>query len=142
MTHRQASLTADIGPGTIHAFQTCAHTLLTKASCPDFVLTRVDLILEELLMNIHLHGYGDAPGQARLTCALDEDCTCTLRIEDWAPPFNLLDAPIPDASSPLHERLPGGQGIPVVKRFASAIEYRYEDGRNIVTVTVSSDASR
>ena len=53
---------------------------------------------------------------------------------DRGVPFDPLQRTDPDVSLGAEERAVGGLGIFLVKKTMDALEYRYEDGCNILTI--------
>jgi len=101
---------------------------------PPKAVFHLTLCLDELVTNIIDYGYADFDEHPiDVTISLDGDCV-TIRIEDDAEPFNLLEAPDPELEVPLEDRLRpiGGMGIHLVKRMMDQIEYARENGRNIL----------
>ena len=52
---------------------------------------------------------------------------------DSGEPFNPLKRSVPDISLPVHQRQIGGLGIYLARKNTDGMEYRYEDGKNILT---------
>jgi len=101
---------------------------------PSRTLYAINLALDELVTNIVLHGFADAAGQefeARIIARKD---AIVAEVEDGGRAFNLLDAPTPDLTAPLDERVLGGLGIHLVRSLMDKVEYRHEDGKNVLTV--------
>lgn len=96
-----------------------------------FTLT---LVLDELITNILSYGYSDLDEHPiDVTLAID-GTRLSLEISDDAQPFNILTAPEPELDVPLDERIRpvGGMGVHIVKKLMHCIEYKRENGRNIV----------
>ncbi|MFH1915052.1 MAG: ATP-binding protein [Pseudomonadota bacterium] len=92
------------------------------------------LCLDELITNIISYGYADFDEHPiDVTITLDNGCV-SVRIEDDAEPFNLLEAPPPELEVPLDERVRpiGGMGIHLVRTMMDGIEYTRDNGRNIL----------
>jgi serine/threonine-protein kinase RsbW len=96
-------------------------------------ISKIELVLEEILANHVMHAYKNKPGETEVTCFLRPDESFCLQIADWGPPFNPLSQPAPDTTAPLEERQIGGLGIHLVKNMADHLEYRREEGKNILT---------
>ena len=94
-----------------------------------------DLALVEWITNVISYAYGDArehwiavrfltsPGQARV------------EVEDDGREFNPLELPPADTTVPLEQRGIGGLGVHMIRQFMDSVEYRREEGRNILTMT-------
>jgi serine/threonine-protein kinase RsbW len=98
------------------------------------VVHDLTLALEEVLTNVIRHGYPDGGEHeiaVRLHVAPD---AVSAEIEDDGQPFNPLEAPVPDTTTPLAERAVGGLGIHLVRTLMDAVEYRRQDARNLLTI--------
>ena len=51
--------------------------------------------------------------------------------------FDPREAPLPNLDAPLEERQAGGLGMHLVRETMDEIDYRREDGRNVLTVRTS-----
>lgn len=58
----------------------------------------------------------------------------SIRFEDDGIPFDPTGKPDPDVGELLRERKPGGLGIYLVKKRMDKVTYRYEDGKNCLTI--------
>ena len=92
------------------------------------------LALEEIFTNIIRHGYRDGePHEIDLVIRKQDDLL-TLRVADDGRPFDPSKAAPPDLGLPPEKRAVGGLGIHLVKSLTDGLEYRRENGKNIVTV--------
>ncbi|MCR4900758.1 MAG: ATP-binding protein, partial [Treponema sp.] len=53
---------------------------------------------------------------------------------DQGIPFNPLDRPDPDITLSAEDRRIGGLGIFLTKKYMNSVEYKYENGENILTM--------
>ena len=91
----------------------------------------VRLCLEEAVLNIIVHNYPPADPAVVIRAWLGRsDGRLTIRIEDCCAPFDPLAVQAPVRPGSLADAPIGGLGIPLMRRFASAMEYRREDGAN------------
>ncbi len=99
-------------------------------------IANVNLVLDEILANVIRHGYTD-DGKHQIDVALAlEGGELRIEVTDAGVPFNPLDAPPPDFDLPITERPAGGLGIHIVKSLVETMEYRRENGRNHLNVTM------
>ena len=59
----------------------------------------------------------------------------TLRFSDDGKPYDPTTAKEPNVNLSAEEREIGGLGIYMVKKTAAEIDYKYEDGKNVLTVS-------
>ena len=101
---------------------------------PDPQILDMQLAIEEAVTNSIRHGYRGNPGDITIHCESGPELM-TVVIIDNAPAFNPLSMPQPDTSSPLEERKTGGLGIYLLRQVTDSVAYRYESGKNILTLT-------
>lgn len=102
------------------------------------VLFNAELILEEVLTNLIKYAFTDSAAQ-RIELMLQlEPAGIILRFEDDGKPFNPLDVPPPAVPGSIEEAVPGGLGLVLVRRFAKSVDYERRDGRNRLTIGVST----
>ena len=100
---------------------------------PD-TLFRVDLVMDELVVNIMDYGYDDADHEIEITFTSEGD-SITIEITDEGRSFDPLnDAPEPDLSSPIEERRIGGLGVYLARTMMDELVYRREGNRNHLTL--------
>jgi serine/threonine-protein kinase RsbW len=91
------------------------------------------LAVEEVITNIIVHGYRKPGGEIHLSCRFLRD-QIRISITDAAPRFDPLSIPEPDLDSDIEERSVGGLGIYLVRQVMDTIAYRYEHGKNVLTM--------
>lgn len=95
-------------------------------------LFSIQLIVEELTTNIVKYGAKEDPrADIEVTVCSTPD-GIELTVSDSTPPFNPLLAKEPDTQQAIEDRVPGGLGLLLVRKCSKALDYRYENGRNIV----------
>lgn len=92
------------------------------------------LAVEEAVTNIILHGYEGRAGEIHILCHATRG-SIEIQIEDTAPPFNQLSVPDPDITTDIQDRRIGGLGIFLIRKLMNDIMYRYDRGKNILTLT-------
>lgn len=108
---------------------------------PDKMIFNLTLVLDELITNIVSYGYSDMD-EHPIDVSLGTDGEkVSLRIEDDAEPFNILEAPDPELDTPLEARSRqiGGMGIHIVKKMVNCLHYRRENGKNILLLEKAID---
>jgi serine/threonine-protein kinase RsbW len=103
---------------------------------PERTRYAMDLCLEEVISNIIRHGHSNESSDVvKVSFLPDRNGFVALVVEDAAPPFNPLLAPVPECPRSLDEMPTGGQGIHLLKRFADAIEYESVPGGNRLIIS-------
>ena len=91
------------------------------------------LAVEEVITNIIIHGYKKTGCEIHLSCRFTGD-RIEINVADSAPQFNPLSIPEPELDRDIDERRIGGLGIYLVRQVMDTVSYRYENGRNILTL--------
>ena len=102
-------------------------------------LNKIELAIEELLVNIVKYAYPEKIGNIEITFFLKDSKILVLKITQYGIPFNPLLKTNVDISSSLNERLVGGLGIFLVRNFADDIQYHRNDNKNILTLLFNKD---
>lgn len=97
------------------------------------LLMHIALAVEEIFTNISSYAYQPEIGEAVIRCHAT-DGEITLRFEDFGKQYNPLEAPEPDLSSSASERRVGGLGVYLTKTLMDSMEYRHENGKNILVI--------
>lgn len=95
---------------------------------------RVGLIVIEACSNIVKHGELDEEDRISVDLTIGED-RVTITIEDTSKEFNPLEVDEPDLED-IELLQKGGMGVYLIRRFSRGIEYSYEDGKNILRITI------
>ena len=94
----------------------------------------LQLVVEELLANIIMYGYtNDDLHTITIDVQANSKEVCLL-VRDDGKQFNLLERPIPQKPASLEEASLGGLGILLVRGTMDEISYRYDDGRNSISL--------
>ncbi len=127
-------------PGSLGAVTEFVRQAARSAAFDEEDLLAVDLIVEEIFLNIAMHGYeGRAPGLVAIHCASPGTGVLTIQSQDWADAFNPLAGDNNLALDvPLSERREGGLGLVLVKNMAESVSYRRVEDRNELTVRIVS----
>lgn len=102
----------------------------------DVIRFKLRLSIEEAVENVVRYAYEGGIGWLEVGTRLDSDrLVLTIELRDAGVPFNPLEKADPDITLPAEERDIGGLGIYLCKKMMDSIEYRYEDGNNVLTMT-------
>lgn len=98
---------------------------------------KVNLALEEIVINVMNYGHEDGLHEIDITL-ITEDNSLTIEIVDDGRPFDpLTEAPVPDVNAALEDRNIGGLGIHFVRKMMEDVRYRREEGKNHLTMVTS-----
>ena len=103
------------------------------AEVPVEEFEKLDLVLEEILMNIARYAYLPESGDAEVMVAADGPGRLSVEIADWGNAFNPLGVEPPDFSRGLADRPIGGLGVFLIRSLVSSLDYRREADRNILS---------
>lgn len=104
---------------------------------PDGASHAAQLVCEEIVANVITHGCRSIdPAACTIRFQAEIDAGIAIRIEDDAPPFDPTSVGEPDVPGGLQDALPGGLGLPLLRRLTSSFTWRREDGRNVIEATV------
>ena len=103
------------------------------------LIFRVNLILEELVINIM--DYGDAEGRHSIDVTVTSDPDeVVMDLVDSGKPFDPThDAPDPDIGASLDERRVGGLGVYLTRTMVKEMRYRREAEHNHLTLVMSRE---
>lgn len=133
------ALTLETRPEELERLTAAIETLAEQDNWPAALTFKVNLVLEELVLNVINYAYDESGYHldVRLTCNEDG---LIIEVTDEGKPFDPLhDAPEPDMESPIEERNIGGLGVYLVRTMTSDMQYRREGGKNHMIVAMSRD---
>lgn len=97
------------------------------------LMSKIDLVLEEVLLNVMDYAYGSGgEGSMAVGCGLQNQTIFQIVVQDQGRPFNPLSQQPPDLTADIEHRMIGGLGVFLTKKMTDQLQYRYEDGRNIL----------
>ena len=127
-------LVIDAIPENNEAVLDFVRTELEAIGCPLKTQNQIAISIEEIFVNIAHYAYNPEVGAARI-CITISDNTLKLVFEDSGKPYNPLEKSDPDITASVEDRKIGGLGVFMVKKMMDTVEYRYEDGKNRLTMT-------
>jgi len=117
---------------TVHAFIALE---LDAADCPMKARIQIEIAVEEIYVNIARYAYHPEIGEATIRCEVGGDpLRVTIQFLDGGNPFDPLKKKDVDTTLSAEERDIGGLGILMVKKSMDAMEYAYQDGKNVLTI--------
>lgn len=121
--------------GSVAALSEFVRRGAVAAGIAESDLAKLDLILEEILMNVARYAYTPETGAVEVAYASAGPCKLRVEVTDFGRVFNPLEADPPDLSRGLADRPMGGLGVFLVKNMVDSIAYRREGDRNILSFT-------
>lgn len=103
--------------------------------CPSPVVHKVEVAMEELLVNVCSYAYAgqDAPGNVRVSYVYRANPhAITVELMDQGMPFDPVSREDPTKPSSIQEAKIGGLGIFMVKKTMDDLAYVYDGTNNIV----------
>lgn len=96
---------------------------------------KIRLSIEETVENVVRYAYQDGVGWMEVGTELDpEGVVLIVTLKDAGKPFNPLEKEDPDINAAIEDRQIGGLGIFLCKQLMDEINYKYEDGCNVLTM--------
>lgn len=122
------------------------HELLTfirnegkQRGLSDDTLNRIELVAEEALVNVFVHGYASpGEGQVDVRCLGADNPTLTIEIRDKGIAFDPLSIADPDIESDIAKRKIGGMGVFLIRKMTDHVSYRRDADSNILTMSFSN----
>jgi len=105
---------------------------LEASGCPMKLQMQMNIAAEEIFVNIASYAYKPETGVAVVRVSARD--MVVIEFEDSGKPYNPLENEDPDISLSADERQVGGLGVFMVKQFMDEVDYRYEGGKNILTL--------
>ena len=100
-------------------------------------ISRVQLAVEEALVNVIRYAYQGVVGEVELRGEVTHDDRLTIKILDSGIPFNVCAVPKPDINCGIRERKVGGLGIYLIRKMVDELAYRREGDKNVLTMFIS-----
>ena len=108
---------------------------LEALDCPMKSLMQINIAIDELFGNIAHYAYNPDVGEATVRVEVEEEpLSVIITFIDGGVPYDPLQAAEPDTTLSAEERALGGLGIFMVRKSMDEITYRYENGRNILSI--------
>ena len=99
------------------------------------VIYKVELALEELLVNVASYAYVPGTGEIDIEYYVQDDPKMiVISISDEGKAFNPLENKDPDTTLPSEERQIGGLGVFLVKKTMDEVEYNRKNGKNVLII--------
>jgi phosphoserine phosphatase RsbU/P len=100
----------------------------------DAVINDLRLAVEEAVSNVIFYAYADK-NEHHIDINFNlKGGQVILTVTDDGKAFNPLEYPVPDIDKPMEERQIGGLGIYLIRNSTDGLEYRREEGKNILVM--------
>ena len=111
---------------------------LEALDCPMKAQMQIGIAIDELFGNIAHYAYSPEVGEATVRVeVMKEPLSVVITFIDGGFPYDPLSTAQPDTRLSAEERSIGGPGVFMVRKIMDEIDYRYEDGKNILIVRKS-----
>ncbi len=114
---------------------------LAKIPMDEKVGKKIELAVEEALVNIIRHAYLGKPEKITVGVSIDLN-QVEIIIKDHGPPFNPLKTKLPDLEGNAEERAIGGLGIMIMRQNMDEVRYRREGKFNVLTLVKTIRSSQ
>ena len=111
-----------------------AGNILTEYECSYVIKAKISVVIDEIVSNISSYAYPDGKGELEFGISVSNG-SIVLIFTDRGQPFDPLKKSDPDVSIPTSKKQVGGLGIYMTKKLMDSVAYRYDDGKNILTIT-------
>ena len=128
-------ITVDATLDNLEVVQNFVSEELESQGCSMKVMMQIEIAVEEIYVNIVHYAYNPEIGKATIRCEVtDNPMQVIIQFMDSGVPFDPLAKEDADITLSAEEREIGGLGIFMVKKSMDEIAYRYENGRNILSI--------
>ena len=108
---------------------------LEALDCLPHEQMQVDVAVEELFINIAHYAYAPQTGPVTVRVETEKDPKAvSITFIDGGTPYDPLAKADPDITASVEERPIGGLGIYMVKQSMDSVDYRCQNGRNMLTI--------
>ncbi|MDD4952752.1 MAG: ATP-binding protein [Desulfovibrionaceae bacterium] len=133
MGRRAETLCLPAGMESLEAFRSFVLGRAAAWGLPEGVLQKVDLVLEEVLVNSISYAYPEGRGQVEVACSLDQGLF-RLTVSDQGRAFDPLARKDPAPVTDLDKAAVGGLGIHLVRAMSDEQAYRRTKDKNELSI--------
>lgn len=105
-------------------------------------IPRVELAVEEALVNVIRYAYEGQTGDVELRGGIADDQRFVIEILDSGAPFDVCTLPKPDIHCSIKDRKMGGLGVFLIQRMVDELLYRREGDKNVLTMFICRNNGR
>lgn len=129
----KTEITVEALPENLYSVQDALAPLLDECGFSLEARINLNIAIEELFINIASYAYAPETGKAVVTAETDSG-GISITFSDRGKPFDPLAKPDPELDEQHQVQRVGGLGIYMVKQSMDKIEYRRQDGCNLLTI--------
>lgn len=119
-------------PATLDSLALARTFLLERSAAlevPELLLGRLELVLEELIVNIGSYAYPDGEGDMEVGCEIvregpEHPAMLCIFLRDWGVAFDPLKNDTPDLDADVESRAIGGLGIYLIRELTDHCSYQ------------------
>jgi serine/threonine-protein kinase RsbW len=104
-----------------------------RAGMAEAAATKLDLVLEEAIVNVVHHAYKGQEGSFEVECQVRDNLLCCT-VRDWGAEFNPLTVPPADTTGAMDDRPIGGLGLLFVNTMPDHTSYTRNGNANELTL--------
>lgn len=119
-----------------------AREAFSKLSLGLIVSRKMELALEEVLVNILRYALLSEKEPIEIQIRGTKGVHVEVSVFDRGPPFNPLEAPLPELETPLEEKEEGGLGIFLLRQIVDSLDYDRREGMNILVLKKKTPPDR
>jgi anti-sigma regulatory factor (Ser/Thr protein kinase) len=113
------------------------HQITHQFEVPQNKVIALDQCLDEVLMNIVMHG-GLSATQSPVQLSFQSfPSMAEITVSDSGKAFDPVNAPTKAKPLSLEEAEPGGLGLSIIRGLSNRLDYQFKEGRNILTFGVA-----
>jgi len=113
------------------------HDIAYQFEIPQNKAIALDQCLDEVLMNIVMHG-GDSAVTTPVELFLETSANrVDITVSDSGKAFDPVNAPLKPRPLKLEDAEPGGLGLSIIKGLSNYLDYQFKEGRNILTFGIA-----
>ena len=132
-----ATLAINADRSEVRAAADWLHEVTHQHEVPQNKAIALDQCLDEVLMNIVMHGGTSATNSpVNLSFELTQK-EAAITVSDSGKPVDPVNAPPKPRPMSLDEAEPGGLGLSIIKGLSNHLNYEFKDGRNVLTFAVA-----
>ena len=132
MDSRFARLSLPARVDSVRAFHQFVRSGAETVGMASADMNKLDLVLEEILVNIARYAYEGGVGEVEVAYSADAG-TLSVEVTDQGRSFNPLEAAPPDLTLGLADRPVGGLGVLLVRQIVGSLSYQRKEGQNTVS---------